>query len=343
MPRESGLNWCAAVPPPRDPWLGITTGGEEPGGIPNLHNCGRGGRTKIAPTPLTSRAIAWLQRRTARLGLAGLVLCLWAGAFGPPAAAQTVTGTTGAVAGVVTDSSTAAAPGVLVTLSGPALMVAAITVSDQGGEYHFSAVPPGTYTVSFELAGFGRAVRTDVPVSVGFTAMVNVRVSPAAVTDSVDVRGGAAVVDPASTGIATHLVREALATLPGSRDFFAVAASTPGIAMSKMDVGGNAAMSLQDYTAYGLRALTGMNRNEVEGIRVGGANGANDNYVSDFGSFAEVTIKAAGNSAAMPVPGTLSQSVGKSGGNAYHGSVYADFQNRAMESTNIDAAQIARA
>jgi Carboxypeptidase regulatory-like domain len=55
-------------------------------------------------------------------------------------------------------------------------MVAATAVSDLRGEYHFSAVPPGTCTVSFELAGFGRIVRTDVPVSVGFTAVVNARV-----------------------------------------------------------------------------------------------------------------------------------------------------------------------
>jgi hypothetical protein len=257
--------------------------------------------------------------------------------------AQSVTATTGAVAGVVTDSSATAAPGVLVTLSGPALMVAAVTVSDRAGEYHFSAVPPGTCRVSFELAGFATIVRTDVPVSVGFTAIVNATMSPATIVDAVEVRGGAAVVDPAASEIATHFGSEALATLPGSRDFFAVAASTPGIAMSKMDVGGNAALSLQDYTVYGLRAATtGMNRNEVEGIRVGGANGANDNYLSDFGSFAEVTIKAAGNSAAMPAPGTLSQSISKSGGNVYRGSVYADVEDAGMQATNIDAAQIAR-
>ena len=84
-----------------------------------------------------------------------------------------------------------------------------------------------------------------------------------------------------------------------------------------------------------------MNRNEVEGIRVGGANGSSDNYFSDYASFAEIAIKAVGQSASMPVPGTLGQYVSKSGGNAYHGAVYADFQNEAMQATNIDAAQIA--
>ena len=99
---------------------------------------------------------------------------------------------------------------------------------------------------------------------------------------------------------------------------------------------------MQEYTAYGLRATTGVNRNEVEGIRVGGANGNQDNYLSDFASFAEIAIKAVGQTAAMPVPGTLSQYVSKSGGNTYHGNVYADFQNDRMASTNIDDAQIAR-
>ena len=202
-------------------------------------------------------------------------------------------------------------------------------------------MPPGEYTVTFELSGFGTIVREGVHVSVGFTATVNAELVPGGVSDAVEVRAGSAAIDPASTEISTHFNSETLTTLPGSRDFFAVAASTPGIAMSKMDVGGNGALSLQDYTAYGLRAATGMNRNEVEGIRVGGANGVNDNYISDFGSFAEIAIKAAGNTAAMPVPGTLSQSVSKSGGNTYHGSLYADFQNDAMEATNIDGEQIA--
>ena len=128
--------------------------------------------------------------------------------------------------------------------------------------------------------------------------------------------------------VTTHFDSEKLATLPGARDFFAIAANTPGVALSKMDVGGNGALSLQEYTAYGLRATTGVNRNEVEGIRVGGANGANDNYFSDFASFSEIAITAVGQTAAMPVPGTLGQYVSKSGGNAYHGEPVRGFPER---------------
>ena len=267
-------------------------------------------------------------------------VCLLGGQI--PAAAQTVTATTGAVNGVVTDSTKAIVPGVTVSLSGPSLITAQRTVTDEAGAYRFSAIPPGDYTLKFELAGFSSLTRESIHVELGFTATVNAELHPGTVTDSVTVRAASPVVDISSTAVTTHFDADKLASQPGSRDFFAVVANTPGVALSKMDVGGNNALSLQEYTAYGLRATTGVNRNEVEGIRVGGANGASDNYFSDVASFAEIAITAVGHTASMPVPGTLGQYVSKSGGNAYHGSLYADFQNEALEATNIDNDQIAR-
>ena len=256
------------------------------------------------------------------------------------AAAQTVTATTGAVNGIVTDSTRAVVPGVLVSLSGASLLADVTAITDQTGAYRFSAVPPGDYTLRFELSGFVTTTRNGVHVGLGFTATVNTEMSPGALTDSVTV-SGSPVVDLSSTAVTTHFDSEKLASLPGARDIFAILANTPGVAMTKMDVGGNGALSLQEYTAYGLRATTGVNRNEVEGIRVGGANGANDNYLSDFASFAEIAIKAVGQTAAMSVPGTLGQYVSKSGGDAYHGSVYADYQSDRLSATNIDDDQIA--
>ncbi len=272
----------------------------------------------------------------------GLVLCVIAGNGDAFAEAQTVTATTGAINGVVTDSTTAVVPGVTVTLSGPSLMTTRTALTDEAGAYRFSAVALGNHTLTFQFSGFGTIVREGIHIGLGFTATVSVELSPGRVDDRVTVSGAAPVVDASSTAVTTRFNSDTLASLPGARDFFAIAANTPGVAFSKMDVGGNGALSLLEYTAYGLRATTGVNRNEVEGIRVGGANGPNDNYFSDFASFSEIAITAVGQTAAMPVPGTLSQSVSKSGGNAYHGSLYADFQNDALEATNIDNDQIAR-
>ena len=215
-----------------------------------------------------------VSRRRASAGgwVVSLVLCVIAGNRVAVAKAQTVTATTGAINGVVTDGTKAVVPGVTVSLSGPSLMTARTTMTDQGGAYTFSAVPIGDHTLTFELAGFATLVREGIHVGLGFTATVNADMRPGTFRDSVTV--SALVVDLSSTTVTTHFDSEKLASLPGARDIFAILANTPGIGMSKMDVGGNGALALQEYTAYGLRATTGVNRNEVEGIRVGGANGA---------------------------------------------------------------------
>ena len=171
-----------------------------------------------------------------------LVLCVISGDGGASAEAQTVTATTGAINGVVTDSSKAVVPEVTVTLSGPSLMTSRTALTDDAGAYRFSAVPLGDHTLTFQLSRFGTIVREGIHVGLGFTATVNVELSPGTVDDSVTVSGAAPVVDVSSTVVTTHFDSDKLASLPGARDFFALAANTPGVALSKMDVGGNGAL-----------------------------------------------------------------------------------------------------
>ena len=61
------------------------------------------------------------RRTAATIGPISLVICLLA-MVAASAAAQTVTATTGAVNGIVTDSTKAVVPGVTVSLSGPSLI-----------------------------------------------------------------------------------------------------------------------------------------------------------------------------------------------------------------------------
>src|SRR5262249_25206018 len=84
-----------------------------------------------------------------------LALALLLSGVIPRASAQTVTATTGAINGIVTDSTKALLPGVTVTLSGPSLMGVQTVVTDHEGAYRFSAVPRGDYRLTFELSGFG--------------------------------------------------------------------------------------------------------------------------------------------------------------------------------------------
>src|SRR5215213_3257718 len=104
---------------------------------------------------------------------AAVTLCFLTGGYSP-ALAQTITATTGAAYGVVSDGTDAVLPGVTVTLSGPALLLPVTTMTDEAGVYRFSAVPPGSYTLNFDLIGFAALVRQDIHVALGFTVTVDV-------------------------------------------------------------------------------------------------------------------------------------------------------------------------
>ena len=69
------------------------------------------------------------------------------------AAAQTTTGT---ISGRIVDGQGLALPGVTVTVTGPNLQGTLSVVSAENGDYIIPRVPPGTYSVSFDLSGFER-------------------------------------------------------------------------------------------------------------------------------------------------------------------------------------------
>jgi len=256
--------------------------------------------------------------------------------------AQTVSSTTGAINGTVADSTKAVLPGVTVTLSGPAMMGTPSVVTDASGAFRFSSLAPGEYRLAFELAGFGPVTRSGVQVSLGFTATVNIEMTPGAVAETVTVSGASPVVDIQSTNVTTHFDAEKLASLPGARDYWSVLAQAPAVSIGRMDVGGSGALTQQPYTAYGLSSAGGVNRGMVEGVMVneGAGGGGSDMYYTDYGSYAEIAVNAVGNTAEMPAPGVLSQLIAKSGGNQYHGTVYFDYENESMVAHNIDDAQI---
>ena len=57
----------------------------------------------------------------------------------------------GRINGTVTDNTGAVLPGVTVTATSPALIQPQVQVTGADGEFRFLALPPGVYTVDFEL------------------------------------------------------------------------------------------------------------------------------------------------------------------------------------------------
>jgi outer membrane receptor protein involved in Fe transport len=155
----------------------------------------------------------------------------------------------------------------------------------------------------------------------------------ATLQETVTVSGESPVVDVTATTTSTNFGQERLAALPNARDFWTVLAAAPAIIVNRIDVGGNAAGTQTGYSAYDTK--TDQHRPMVEGIVNTEGTGAAGWYY-DYGSIDEVAVETKGHTAEMPWPGVWSNFIAKSGGNQYHGKVYADYQNKNVQAENID-------
>ena len=97
-------------------------------------------------------------------------LCVTLLAMAAPTLAQEFRGR---INGTVTDNTGAVLPGVTVTASSPALIQPQVQVTGGDGGYRFLALPPGVYTIDFELTGFQNVKRQDVRVIINQTLTVD--------------------------------------------------------------------------------------------------------------------------------------------------------------------------
>jgi hypothetical protein len=238
---------------------------------------------------------------------------------------------TGTIQGRVVDAQGAVLPGVSVTATSPALLGAQTSVTSENGNYRFPAVPPGTYTLTYELTGFNSVKREGVQIALGFTANINVELALATLQETVTVTGASPVIDTTATRVVQNFKLDQLQSIPNGRDMWALLAVTPSVQMSRIDVGGNRAGTQTGYTAYG---FTGQVRVLIEGINTTEGTGGAGFYF-DYSSLEEVFLGTSGQSAEMPNPGVQSQFIAKSGGNQFNGEYYLDWYNNSLQGTNI--------
>jgi hypothetical protein len=89
--------------------------------------------------------------------------------------------------GRVTDGSGAALPGVTVTLVSARVSDPVVLITDDVGRYTSPPLPPGTYTVVFELAGFDTKARPGIDVRPGDIVAIDGSLAVAPVTETVQV------------------------------------------------------------------------------------------------------------------------------------------------------------
>ena len=163
------------------------------------------------------------------------------GCFLLPAAtwAQQANGT---IAGVVKDASGAVMPGVTVEAASPALIEKVRSVvSDGQGQYRIVDLRPGTYVVTFTLAGFSTFRREGMDLAAGFTANVNAELKVGALEETITVSGSAPVVDTQTVQQQTSVQRSTLDAIPTTRRLAQLNTIIPGATADSTtfhDVGG---------------------------------------------------------------------------------------------------------
>ncbi len=127
------------------------------------------------------------------------------------AQAQNITGT---ILGTVTDSSGALVASSSVTVINEQTGVETKAATSATGEYVAANLPPGSYTVKAELAGFKPSVTRGVRLPANRSVRVDVVLEPGALTQTIEVQAAAPVVNSESATIGNILEANVISSIP---------------------------------------------------------------------------------------------------------------------------------
>ena len=236
---------------------------------------------------------------------------------------------TGTISGHVVSADGQPLPGVSVSAMSASLQGVRSATTSVNGDYLVPLLPPGDYTVSFEIGNF-QTVREVRSVAGTQTALLDVTMAPASVKENVTVVGQAQpFVETAQ--VATNFKQDLMATLPSNRTLDAVLLMAPSVHPS----GPRGAYTINGSQSYeNLFTLNGAVI--TENLR-----GAPFTlYIED--ALQETTVATAGISAEYGrFEGGVANAITKSGGNIFSGSFRTSFANDSWRSfTPFESTQL---
>ena len=156
-----------------------------------------------------------------------LAACMFPASYST--AAQGV-GTSADLTGTVTDPTGAGVPNAKITVTDPEKGVERTAMTDEHGLYRVSGLPPATYKVSVEHAGFQAEVATSVVLTVGQTLVFDFHLKLSEMTSQVEVSSELPVVEVQRASQADTLTQNDIAQLPiDRRDYLTFTLLAPGV------------------------------------------------------------------------------------------------------------------
>lgn len=233
----------------------------------------------------------------------------------PTVYAQTTT--TGAVSGVVADSTGAVVPGAKVVVTDAATAAKQTVLTNAEGRYTVGLLKPGLYKISAATTGM-QSQTEQVTIFLGATSTADIKVTPTADQSTIEVTATTLpLVDTQNVALATTFNEEQIEKLPTpGGDVTTVAFTAPGVVVN---VGGE----FGNFSSDGLPGISNLfilNGYDNQDPFLNLNNSGSSNLTLGQGELAESTvIQNAYNSQYGRAGGAILSYTTKSGGNKFHG------------------------
>ncbi|MCW5978655.1 MAG: carboxypeptidase regulatory-like domain-containing protein [Bryobacteraceae bacterium] len=240
------------------------------------------------------------------------------------------------ITGRITDPSGAAVVAATVTARDVNRGTAWPSQTNEEGVYAFPRVPPGTYDVTVEAAGFKTASRPGIRLELNQRARLDIALELGAVTETIEVTGAPPILNTDTTIVGTTITENQIVNTPlVTRNFIALTLLTPGVTTTNPDAFNNGLRS-----TGGGRPYVNGNRKEANNFLLDGIdnNHTSDNltsYQPNLDAIQEVKMITNNASAEFGnfQGGVINVSI-KSGTNQWHGTAFEFFRNDKLNANN---------
>jgi hypothetical protein len=243
----------------------------------------------------------------------------------------------GSIAGQVQDPTGAVVPGAQVTLVNTDQGITLNTTTSSSGEYTFSPVRTGHYSVSATAPGFSKTEQENLTVSLDQHLQVNIQLKTGATSETVQVTTAPPELQTEEGSVGQVVTGQSVNNLPlNGRNFTFLAQLGAGVNTPQADTRGNAASGA--FTANGLRPS--QNNYLLDGIdnnsnAVDFLNGTNFVVLPPVDAISEFKVQTADFSAQLGrSAGAVMNATIKSGTNSLHGAAWEFLRNDKLDAAD---------